>query len=79
VDWTQIDIPAPFGHVVRVADIVSELRPLAADFTDLCHNSLVPLGLDAEKLILQEIGRFRQLAHPPGVGQFELWGNQSYL
>ena len=37
VDRPQIDIPAPLGHVVRVTDIVSELRPLAADFTNMCH------------------------------------------
>ena len=37
VDRAQIDVPAPLGHVVGVADVVSKLRPLAADFTYLCH------------------------------------------
>jgi hypothetical protein len=34
----QVDVPAPFGHIVGVADVVSELRPLAADITDSCHD-----------------------------------------
>jgi len=38
VDRTQIDVPAPLGHVVGVTDIVSKLRPLAANFTNLCHD-----------------------------------------
>ena len=33
----QIDVPTPLGHVVSVADAVSRLRLLAADFTLLCH------------------------------------------
>lgn len=33
----QIDVPAPTGDVVRVTDVVTELRAFAADFTDLCH------------------------------------------
>ena len=33
----QIDVPAPFGHVMGVADVVSKLRPLAANLTNLCH------------------------------------------
>jgi hypothetical protein len=40
VDWAQIDVPAPFSHVVSVADIVPELRPLAADITNMCHELL---------------------------------------
>ena len=35
---TQINVPAPLGHVMSVADVVSRLRPLAADFTYLCHD-----------------------------------------
>jgi hypothetical protein len=35
VNWTQIDIPAPLAHVMSVADVISELRPFAADFTYL--------------------------------------------
>ena len=34
---SQIDIPPPFGHVVRVANIIPKLRPFAADITNLCH------------------------------------------
>jgi hypothetical protein len=39
VYWAQIDVPAPLAHIVRVTDGISELRPLAADITDSCHNS----------------------------------------
>ena len=39
VDWAQINVPAPLGHVVGVADVISKLRPLAADFANLCHDS----------------------------------------
>ena len=35
---TQIHIPAAAAHVVRVADGVSKLRSLAADFTYLGHD-----------------------------------------
>ena len=35
---TQVDVPAPTGHVVGVADGISELRPSAADITNLCHD-----------------------------------------
>ena len=34
---TQIDVPAPPGYIVRVTDVVTELRAFAADFTNLCH------------------------------------------
>ena len=34
----QIDVPAPPGHIMRVADVVSELRPFAANITNLCHD-----------------------------------------
>src|ERR1700682_6311380 len=37
----QIDVPAPLTHVVGVADGISELRPLAADITNSCHNSQI--------------------------------------
>ena len=40
VDRAQVDVPAPLGHVVGVADIVSELRPLAAEITNMCHGLL---------------------------------------
>jgi hypothetical protein len=38
VNRTQIDVPAPLGHVVGVADVISKLRPFAADLANLCHN-----------------------------------------
>ena len=38
VDRAQIDVPAPLSHVVGVADVISKLRPLAADFANLCHD-----------------------------------------
>lgn len=34
----QVDVPAPLGDVVRVADAVSRLRLLAADIALLCHD-----------------------------------------
>ena len=37
VHRAQVDVPAPLGHVVGVADVISELRPLAADITNSCH------------------------------------------
>ena len=38
VDRAQIDVPTPLGHVVSVADVISKLRPLAADRANLCHD-----------------------------------------
>jgi hypothetical protein len=35
---TQVNIPAPTGNVVGVADGISKLRPSAADITNLCHD-----------------------------------------
>ena len=40
MDRAQVNVPAPLGHVVSVANIVSELRPLAADITNVCHGLL---------------------------------------
>ena len=40
----QIDVPAPAGDVVRVRDVVAELRTLAADFTNLSHDKLQNLN-----------------------------------
>jgi hypothetical protein len=34
---TQVHIPPPPAHVMGVTDLVPELRPLAADITNLCH------------------------------------------
>ena len=38
MDRPQVDVPAPLGHVMGVADAVSRLRLLAADITLLCHD-----------------------------------------
>ena len=46
VHWTQIDVPAPLRDVMGVADAVSRLRLLAADFTLLCHGLLLPNDSD---------------------------------
>jgi len=35
----QIDVPAAFRHVMRVADPVTELRAPAANLTSLCHKT----------------------------------------
>ena len=40
VHWPQIHVPAPLGDVMGVADVISKLRPLAADLTYLCHGLL---------------------------------------
>jgi hypothetical protein len=37
VNRPQIDVPAPFAHIVGVTDGISELRPFAADITNSCH------------------------------------------
>ena len=36
-DFLEVGVPAAAGGVVRVGDVVTELRPLAAEFTFLCH------------------------------------------
>ncbi len=33
----QIDVPPPLADVVRVADLISKTRTLAADFTNFRH------------------------------------------
>jgi hypothetical protein len=38
VDRAQIDVPAPLRHVVGVADVISKLRPFAANLANLCHD-----------------------------------------
>jgi len=40
VDRTQIDVPAPLGHVVGVADVITGARTFAANLTYLCHDFL---------------------------------------
>jgi hypothetical protein len=37
-DGLKIHVPAAIRHVVRVTDFVAELRALAANFTNSCHN-----------------------------------------
>jgi hypothetical protein len=75
MDRAQIDVPSPLADIVGVTDGVSELRPLAADITNSCHNSKILPGLLpkplAEALILQESGEFRQGAPAWVVLQFE--------
>jgi hypothetical protein len=36
----EIDVPAPLGDVVRVRDVITELRAFAADIANLSHDSL---------------------------------------
>ena len=38
LDGLQIDVPAPAGDVVRVGDVVTELRAFAANIAYLCHD-----------------------------------------
>jgi hypothetical protein len=38
-DPLQIDVPAPFGDIVGVADSVPKARTFATNFTDSCHFS----------------------------------------
>ena len=56
VNRAQIDVPAPFTYIVGVANGVSELRPLAANITNSCHNSEILPKAVAETMILQEFG-----------------------
>lgn len=44
LDRTQIDAPAAAADVVRVRDVVAELRTLTADFTNLCHDQTPKLN-----------------------------------
>jgi hypothetical protein len=37
VNGTKVHVPAPASHIVSVTHLVSELRTLAADITNLCH------------------------------------------
>ena len=66
VNWAQIDIPAPLAHVVGVTDGIAELRPLAADITNSCHDLEVPSQADAETFILQEGAKNRQNSRDGG-------------
>jgi hypothetical protein len=44
VNRAQIDVPAPFAHIVSVANGIPELRPFAANITNSCHNSEILPG-----------------------------------
>src|SRR5712691_3410171 len=60
---TQVDVPAPLAHVVGVADGVTELRPFAADITNLCHEcSRESQNVRDEIWILLDRSGFGQLA-----------------
>jgi hypothetical protein len=60
VNRAKVDVPTPFGHVVGVADVISKLRLLAADFAYLCHDySRRDKNLIAQMLILQDFCGFR--------------------
>jgi hypothetical protein len=50
VHGAKIDVPTPFADVVGVTDGISELRTLAADITNSCHNSVVLPGLLPNKI-----------------------------
>jgi hypothetical protein len=75
VNRPQIDVPAPLGHVVGVADAVSRLRLLAADITLLCHDdgdSQMSSELVRQTLILQELLPLRQTPRPVRTGHVYL-------
>jgi len=48
-DWTQVNVPAPFSHVVRVRNVVARHRLLAANRTNLCHDFLCILQSSVRK------------------------------
>jgi hypothetical protein len=59
VHGAQIDIPAPFRNVMRVANAVSRLRLFAANFTLLCHDCCRILSwLVAKPLFYRTQARF---------------------
>jgi len=74
-DRTQVDIPAPLAHVVGVADGVTELRPFAADITNLCHEcSRESQNVRDEIRILLDRGGFGQLADQNRLQKSHLLG-----
>src|ERR1700756_3707 len=65
VDRPQIDVPAPLSDVMGVADVISKLRPLAANLTNLCHGySGCSLKLILEELILRHFVHFGEPLTP---------------
>ncbi len=39
LDRAQVHVPPAAGNVMRVGDVISELRTFAADMANLCHDS----------------------------------------
>jgi hypothetical protein len=39
-DLLQVGVETPAGAIVRVGDVVTELRAFAADFASFCHDCL---------------------------------------
>ena len=35
--WPQVNVPAPIAYVMRMRNVVTELRLLAANIANLCH------------------------------------------
>src|SRR5207245_10834184 len=74
-DRTQVDVPAPLAHVVGVADGVTELRPFAADITNLCHEcSRESQNVRDEIRILLDRGGFGQHADQNTLQKSDLLG-----
>ena len=73
LDGLQINVPAAAGHVVRVRDVVTELRTLAANIAYLCHDVLLQIlyGFARPLPLARELSA--RLAHPTrlslGAGQ----------
>jgi hypothetical protein len=42
--WAQVDVPTPASGVICVGDVVSELRPFAAEITLGCHD-VAPISI----------------------------------
>ncbi len=70
MNWPKIDVPPPSADIVRVTDRVPELRPLAANITNVCHDCS-PVGFDLAP-ILADLGHLRQ--HRVGTARPRLSG-----
>ena len=71
----RVDVPAPLGDVVGVADAVSRLRLLAADITLLCHDcSRFFMGLYAKLLFYRTnaLSPTRTVASDPRQKAYDL-------
>jgi hypothetical protein len=61
-DTLQVRIPAAAACVIRVADYIAEVRPFAANFTFLRHDSSSRyLPRSSKRCSLTEFSRFRTL------------------